>query len=94
VLAGLVINEGFRTYVSRRRMHGRLEAQVKESQKRLAEKSLTLAKAQKDDEFLELEARRSLGLVRPDEIEFRFVSGDQTGQEFEEMLRRDPSDSK
>ncbi len=56
----------------------------------MAEKQYALAKAQRDDDFLELAARRNLGLVRPDEIEFRFVSHRPDDASPEEMYRRSP----
>lgn len=70
----LASNGGVRGYISRRREYSQLAARLKEAQARLADKQLNLARAQKDDEFLEQEARRHLGLVRPEEIEFRFVA--------------------
>ncbi len=70
----LASSSGVRGYISRRREYSRLAAKLQEAQARLANKQLELARAQRDDEFLEQEARRNLGLIRPEEIEFRFVA--------------------
>jgi cell division protein FtsB len=76
VFLGAVMTGGaVKDYAIRYREQSRLSRQLEETRKRMAEKTLRLARAQSDDAFLELEARRNLGLVRPDEIEFRFIPG-------------------
>jgi cell division protein FtsB len=80
-----------RSFFWRRQEFKRLETRLKEGQSRLAEKQYALAKAQRDNDFLELAARRNLGLVRPDEVEFRFVSHPPEDPAPEEMHRRAPS---
>jgi cell division protein FtsB len=74
VLTGALTNGGFRRYIARRREHQALQKKWQEAQVRLSEKENLLKRSQEDEGFLEGEARRSLGLIRPDEIEFRFVS--------------------
>ncbi len=71
---GLLSSNGVRDFVSRQREIRQLDGKLRETQERLARKQALYARAQKDDEFLEAEARRLLGLVKPDEVEFRFVS--------------------
>ncbi len=73
VLGALASSEGVRGYFRRRHELSRLNAQWAQTQRRVAEKRRQMERAQKDDVFLEGEARRQLGLVRPGEIEFRFV---------------------
>lgn len=50
-------------------------------------KRALLSRAQGEDGFLEAEARRGLGLLREDEIEFRFVDADGGGEERLERRR-------
>lgn len=73
VLGGLASSQGVRDYVSRRKTFRQLDSRLSDSRARVADKQALLARAQKDDGFLELEARRHLGLVKPDEVEFRFT---------------------
>jgi cell division protein FtsB len=73
VTGWLLSSQGVRDYFVRRREHDRLEARLAETRTRLAEKRLRLSRAQKDADFQETEARRQLGLVRPEETEYRFI---------------------
>lgn len=93
-MGGIASSQGLWSYIARRRAYAKLDAQLRGAQDRLAEKQTFLAKAQKDDEFLELEARRHLGLVRADEIEFRFMPKTKArkGPADETMERRAPSE--
>jgi cell division protein FtsB len=86
----LATNSGVRGYIQRRREYGQLEAKLKDAQSRLVDKQLNLARAQKDDDFLEQEARRHLGLVRPEEIEFRFVPNADSSSADAEVARTIP----
>jgi cell division protein FtsB len=79
-LGWLIASQGVRDYVARRRENRRLEDRLEQTRRRVDEKRARLGRAAKDDAFLELEARRHLGLVRPDEVEFRFVSSTAPGQ--------------
>jgi cell division protein FtsB len=82
-LAGFISSGGPQSYVARRREHSRLEKQVREARSRMERKRHLLARAGKDDAFLEAEARRRLGLIHPDEIEFRFVPEAEGGERME-----------
>ncbi|MBI4397313.1 MAG: septum formation initiator family protein [Elusimicrobia bacterium] len=75
-LGVFISNEGVRSYFSRRREFHQVRKKLEEAQSRLAQKQDLLARSKNDDAFLEREARRSLGLVRGDEIEYRFPSAE------------------
>jgi cell division protein FtsB len=54
----------------------RLEDRLAESRRRMRVIEARLSRAENDEEFIEIAARRELGLLRPGEIEFRFVDDD------------------
>lgn len=70
-----VAGEGVRAYWNQRREWNRLAARRVEAQRRLAARQAQLALAEGNDEYIEILARRELGLLRPGEIEFRFGDG-------------------
>jgi cell division protein FtsB len=78
VMVGAVV-AGFggsvRSFWSRWREREALSQEVRLSRRRLARKEAALDRALRSDAYIEREARRALGLVRPDEREYRF-SGD------------------
>ncbi|MBL0057949.1 MAG: septum formation initiator family protein [Elusimicrobia bacterium] len=73
VLSVLVCGGAVRHYWLRREDLQRLEDRLAESRRRMRSLEARLARAENDEEFIELAARRELGLLRPGEIEFRFV---------------------
>jgi cell division protein FtsB len=85
VFGWLLSSQGLRNYFVNRREYRQLDLRLRDTRKRLAEKQLRLSRAQKDDAFLEMEARRQLGLVKPDEIEFRFMSSTDAAHPGERM---------
>lgn len=74
--AVFLLHGGVRRYYVNKREHARLSARIVESEARVLRKRALLGMTQKDDSLVEGEARRQLGLIRPDEIEFRFVPSD------------------
>lgn len=73
MLAVLIGNRGFWTMVERHREIARLERQFRElrqESKRLAQE---IVQAEGDPAYLERIARRELGLIRPGEVEYRFL---------------------
>lgn len=83
VLAALLLSTagGFRRYMSHRRESRRLHLKVEETEAAVTRKRSYLALAQKNDDLLEGEARRQLGLVGEDELEFRFVPEEESAGE-------------
>jgi cell division protein FtsB len=69
-----IAGEGVRAYWTQRREWTRLQARRLEVQHRLAEREARLALAEGNEDYIEILARRELGLLRPGEIEFRFGS--------------------
>lgn len=80
VLAGalfvsvLISGGAVRRYWSRRQELNRLEDRLTALRQRVREVEARRNRAEHDEAFIETAARRELGLVRPDEIEFRFVN--------------------
>ncbi len=72
VLIGLLSWDGLRSYFSRRSDYRRVEARLTQTEARIKDKRRRVALAEANDAFLEREARKNLGLIRPDELEFRF----------------------
>ncbi len=64
---------GLRRYLANRGENERLTLKVAEAEAVTARKRALLGVAQKNDDLLEDEARRQLGLIGEGEIEFRFV---------------------
>lgn len=62
-----------RRYWMRRQELNRLEDRRTEMRHRVREVEARRERAEHDDAYIETVARRELGLVGPDEIEFRFV---------------------
>jgi cell division protein FtsB len=86
----MLSSQGVRDFIVRRSEYRKLEAQFGEVQRRVTDKRVRLSRAQKDNEFLEMEARRHLGLVKPGEVEFRFGSDkDQSSEADRPESRRD-----
>ena len=73
ILIFLFANQGFRTMMQNRRGLKKLEAEITElkEQNALLQKQFALAKY--DLPYLERVARKELGLIKPGEIEYRFV---------------------
>lgn len=73
ILLFLFANQGFRKMVHNRQELKRIEAEITqlEQQKELLLKELALAKH--DLPYLERVARKELGLIKPGEIEYRFI---------------------
>ncbi len=80
---------GIRRFLSHKKEYNRLNEQLMETQARLSQKQNLLDRAQGDDAFLEMEARRNLSLVRKDEIEFRFVETKENHVSSEKMEKID-----
>ncbi|HRY29987.1 MAG TPA: septum formation initiator family protein [Elusimicrobiota bacterium] len=91
LLGWLLSSGGIRNYFLRLREYRRLDARRRETKQRVAEKQVRLNKAMKDESFLELEARRHLGLVRPDEIEYRFVASTGASPSDQQMIKTFPA---
>lgn len=73
VLAILVGNRGFWTMVRHRRELSRLERQLQELRQESKRLDREIALAERDPAYIERVARRELGLIRPGEIEYRFL---------------------
>lgn len=77
LLAVLVSGGAVRNYWNRRRDLERLNIRLAEARRRVAELEARRDRAEGDAAFIEMAARRELGLIAPDEIEFRFVNDDE-----------------
>jgi len=77
----LITNGGIRHYRAKQREYEKLKQQVKALEAEYTSKNKLITTIKKDPSRLELLARRKLGLVNPDEIEFRFLpeQGPETG---------------
>jgi cell division protein FtsB len=73
-MATLIVGGGIRDYILMRQEVRRLSLHLSEVAERLKQKQALLVRAKSDDSFLEGETRKALGLIRPDEIEFRFTA--------------------
>ncbi len=73
-VAVLVSGGAVRRYFVQRGELARLETRLVQSHHRMRELQARRERADTDDMFIETSARRELGLLAPDEIEFRFVS--------------------
>jgi cell division protein FtsB len=78
---GLSVAGGLRRYMARRGENAQLARKVAEAEAALARKKSLLALSQQDDDLLEGEARRQLGMIGEGEIEFRFVKEGEDGGE-------------
>lgn len=67
-----------RRYWTRRQELNRLEDRRAEMRHRVREIEARRERAENDDAYIETVARRELGLVGPDEIEFRFMKSTST----------------
>lgn len=70
----LLCGGAVRHYVVRHQELSRLKLRREELTSRLKILKKKIIRAKKDETFLEMEARRELGVVAPGEVEFRFVS--------------------
>ena len=70
-----ISGESVRGYLAQRREIRRLEGQLAEARRRATEQDSRLVRSA-SDAYIETSARRELGLLRPGEIEFRFVAAD------------------
>jgi cell division protein FtsB len=86
------VGGGVKRYLVNRREGARLARKVAESEASVTRKRALLGLAQKDDDLLEGEARRQLGLIGGGEIEFRFVPDPRGGAEAMEISpsRKEP----
>lgn len=92
IVGWLLASQGVQDFFRRRRELKKLTEHYHEVQNRVWEKQRQLLRSKNDDGFLELEARRHLGLVRPDEIEFRFISDSDPEKSLEKMNKTHPAD--
>ena len=76
LLSVAVSGGAVRNFWNRRRELRRLEDRLAESRRRVGELEARRDRAEGDPAYIEMAARRELGLVAPDEIEFRFVNDD------------------
>ncbi len=70
-----ISGESVRGYLAQRREIRRLETRLDEARRRASEQESRVARST-SDAYIETSARRELGLLRPGEIEFRFVAAD------------------
>jgi cell division protein FtsB len=74
VVLGVGVSGGaVRHYWMRRQELTRLEERRAELARRVRDLEARSARAEEDDLFLEMAARRELGVIGPGEIDFRFV---------------------
>lgn len=73
-VAVLVSGGAIRRFFVRRAELARLELRLAQSQDRIRVLQSRRERADSDEMFIETSARRELGLLAPDEIEFRFVA--------------------
>lgn len=73
-LAVLICGGSVRNFFGKRRELAKLRENLADSRRMLAQEEMQVARAEKDHAFLESSARRELGLLRDDEIEFRFAA--------------------
>ena len=85
LLAALLVSTGggIRRYLDHRRENRRLAKKVAETEVAVERKRSLSSLAERNDDLLESEARRQLGLIGEDEIEFRFVTDDGGGEKVE-----------
>lgn len=77
-LAVVICGGSVRNFFGKRRELSRLRENLAQSRRLLAEEEMQVARAEKDHAYLETSARRELGLLRADEIEFQFTARAET----------------
>lgn len=78
---GVSVAGGLKRYIVHRRENLRLARKVAAAEADVGRKRSLLGLAQTNDDLLEGEARRQLGLIGEGEIEFRFVTDEKSGGE-------------
>jgi cell division protein FtsB len=84
IVCVLATGKGVRSFYLRRQELKKVEVLYKDSQKRVMQKQWRVDRAAKDDAFLEREARKQLGLVGDNELEFRWTPSPKLGARADE----------
>ena len=83
VVLFLFSNQSFRTYWQKKRYLAKLERNLKEIRLENKKLKMEIHRIETDPRIIEQHARRELGLIKPGEIEYRFIVNRSTEQKRE-----------